>query len=199
MLRGGSSGSGSYGQLAAFKAEVINAFVKKHQITSVVEFGCGDGNQLSLAQYPRYIGLDVARSAISLCRHKFRNDPTKSFFFYDPAYFEDAAGVFQSDLALSLDVIFHLVENNVFARYMELLFQTSRRYVIIYSSNYNEITCSPHERERQFTDYVATQFKNWELIEKIKNRYPLSEYPAPLGSIADFYIYERKGLVSRTE
>ncbi len=62
--RGGTSGGGSYGELACGKADFLNAFVREHAVESVIEFGCGDGNQLSLAQYPSYIGLDVSRSAI---------------------------------------------------------------------------------------------------------------------------------------
>src|SRR5579864_6395854 len=61
---GGTSGSGSYGEQAAFKAEILNGFVARHGIQSVIEFGCGDGNQLSLASYPSYVGLDVSRTAI---------------------------------------------------------------------------------------------------------------------------------------
>ena len=41
---GGTSGAGSYDKLAEFKVEVINSFMKKYQISSVIEFGCGDGN-----------------------------------------------------------------------------------------------------------------------------------------------------------
>ena len=44
---GGTSGEGSYGRLAEFKAEIVNKFVKENGIDSVVEFGCGDGKQLS--------------------------------------------------------------------------------------------------------------------------------------------------------
>ena len=44
----GNSGAGSYGRLAEFKADVINNFIAENKITSVIEFGCGDGNQLSL-------------------------------------------------------------------------------------------------------------------------------------------------------
>jgi hypothetical protein len=128
---GGTSGAGSYGKLAEFKASVLNRFVAEKQITSVIEFGCGDGNQLLYAMYPRYIGLDVARKAIRLCREKFQNDVTKSFFLYDPECFVDRAGVLHADLALSLDVLFHLVEDEVFTRYMELLFQAGQRFVII--------------------------------------------------------------------
>jgi len=196
---GGTSGVGSYGKLAEFKASVLNWFVAEKKITSVIEFGCGDGNQLLYAIYPRYIGLDVARKAIRLCQEKFKNDVTKSFFLYDPECFVDGAGVLRADLALSLDVLFHLVEDQVFTRYMGLLFQAGQRFVIIYSSNHDEITCSPHEREREFTNYVAAHFPQWELIAKIENQYPLSKYPAPLGSLADFYIYERKDCDSRTE
>ena len=64
---GGNSGAGSYGQLAEFKAEVINDFVISKGISSIIEFGCGDGNQLLLARYPRYTGLDVSKVALARC------------------------------------------------------------------------------------------------------------------------------------
>jgi hypothetical protein len=61
---GGNSGAGSYDHLAHFKAEVINDYVRKHDIQSVIEFGCGDGNQLSLLQVPCYAGLDISPTVI---------------------------------------------------------------------------------------------------------------------------------------
>src|SRR5580698_5815352 len=81
--RGGTSGSGSYGEFAKAKADILNKFVNEHDINSVIEFGCGDGHQLSLADYPSYVGLDVSRSAVKLCKRRFADDPTKSFFLYD--------------------------------------------------------------------------------------------------------------------
>ena len=45
---GGCSGAGSYGKFGRFKAQVLNQFVVEHGIRTVMEFGCGDGNQLSL-------------------------------------------------------------------------------------------------------------------------------------------------------
>ena len=63
---GGNSGSGSYGRLASFKALIINEFVSENQISSVIEFGCGDGNQLALANYPEYVGLDVSPTTIKI-------------------------------------------------------------------------------------------------------------------------------------
>lgn len=63
--RGGTSGPGSYYASAEAKATFLNEFVRARDVRSVIEFGCGDGNQLSLADYPSYIGLDVSRSALN--------------------------------------------------------------------------------------------------------------------------------------
>ena len=68
---GGTSGEGSYGDLAAFKAEIMNEFVAANHISSVIEFGCGDGNQLALMRYPCYAGFDVSHQAVSLCLKRF--------------------------------------------------------------------------------------------------------------------------------
>ena len=68
---GGNSGKGSYDQLAEFKAQIINSFVKQKNIQTVIEFGCGDGNQLTYAEYPRYLGLDVSPVAIDICKKIF--------------------------------------------------------------------------------------------------------------------------------
>ena len=38
---GGNSGSGSYGVLAQYKAEIINQFVIRNKLSTVIEFGCG--------------------------------------------------------------------------------------------------------------------------------------------------------------
>src|SRR5689334_12644093 len=76
---GGHSGVGSYGSFAQFKADVLNEFVATNHIENVIEFGCGDGNQLSLAKYPKYMGFDVSSTALSKCRQRFESDPSKSF------------------------------------------------------------------------------------------------------------------------
>src|SRR6185295_426813 len=82
---GGTSGGGSFGHLAQFKADTLNAFVEKHAVRSVLEFGCGDGRQLELAKYPKYIGLDVSPTAIAECSRRFEGDQTKSFLLYSSA------------------------------------------------------------------------------------------------------------------
>src|SRR5262245_51431247 len=68
---GGNSGDGSYGKLAEFKAEVLNRFIREENIEKIIEYGCGDGNQLKSADYPSYIGFDVSQKALNLCRDIF--------------------------------------------------------------------------------------------------------------------------------
>lgn len=189
--KGGTSGGGSYGRLAEFKAETLNNFVAEKKILSVVELGCGDGNQLSFSKYKKYISFDVSISAINLCREKFREDSTKQFIHYTPSEFsfsEDS----HSDLALSLDVIFHLVEDEVFDRYMWGLFSLGGCYVVIYSSNTNSnpIMHAPHIRHRKFTDWVDANLDGWILEQKIENRFPFGG-DSRVGSRSEFYIYRK--------
>ena len=183
--RGGTSGVGSYGELAQFKANVLNKFVAEYSVQSVIEFGCGDGNQLTLCRYPRYIGLDVSRSAINWCLERFRDDHSKSFFWYDPAYFVDRARLFHADLALSLDVLYHLVEDRIYEAYLRRLFAASDRWVVIYSTNEDRVSREPHVRHHRFADWVI----RWQHDFRLHGVISHSEGPG--GSTADFHFYER--------
>jgi SAM-dependent methyltransferase len=182
--RGGTSGAGSYGTFAEAKADFLNSFVRDKNIQSVIEFGCGDGHQLSLAIYPRYIGLDVSPAAIDLCKGLFAEDITKSFFLYDGGCFIDHGRLFASDMAVSLDVIYHLVEDEVFAKYMKDLFQSARLYVVIYATNKERCGTAPHVRHREFTSWVTDNCQSWHLVTQITG-------PNNGPDRADFFIYER--------
>lgn len=183
---GMTSGSGSYGELARFKAEILNNLVRQHGVDSVLELGCGDGHQLTLARYPKYLGLDVSRKAIELCRETFGNDPTRAFLWYDPAATVNLGSFVQADLALSLDVIYHLLEDEVYDAYLRDLFAMSRRLVVIYSSDRDDAGgTAAHVRHRQFTRDVAARHDAFELIERIPNRFPDQTF-------AEFFVYRRK-------
>ena len=186
-LKNKDSGAGSYGRLADFKAEVLNEFVEANAIQSVIELGSGDGNQLKLANYKSYIGFDVSEEAIRMCKEMFQDDPTKQFFLMDDPDQLDAT----ADLSLSLDVIYHLIEDDVFEGYMNRLFDSSNKFVIIYSSNH-EGYLARHVRSREFTTWVDNQVSGqWQLKEMIKNRYPFDKTDPDNTSISDFYIYEK--------
>jgi SAM-dependent methyltransferase len=182
---GMTSGSGSMGDLAQFKARILNDFVREQGIGSVIELGCGDGLQLALAEYPRYLGVDVSRTAIELCRRRFAGDPTKTFLWQaDDANAGDAP-LPQADLALSLDVIYHLLEDDVYRRYLTRLFGAATRYVIIYSSNHEGPSGAAHVRHRPFLRDVAASFPAFRLVRRIDN-------DLPSRSFADFYVFSRE-------
>ena len=184
--RGKHSGAGSRGKLAEFKADVLNEFVTKNQIGTVIEYGCGDGYQLSLANYPQYIGFDVSVTAVQSCRKLFANDDTK--FFRE---MRDYGGE-TADLTISLDVIYHLVEDEVYEAYMYRLLSSSNRFVVIYSSNCDSLNrIEPkHIKHRRFSVWIEDNAKDWKLIDHIPNKYPYTGINDE-GSISDFYIYER--------
>jgi len=185
---GGNSGAGSYNNLAEFKGEIINSFVSENNIDSVIEFGCGDGNQLRYFSFNSYIGYDVSSKAITLCSDIFKNDGSKQFIKlidYKPI---------KADLTLSLDVIYHLIEDDVFHDYMSKLFDSSKRFVIIYSSNGDipeNNNIADHVKDRQFTNWIEQKRPNFKLLKYIPNKYPYNG-DGTKTSIADFYIFEKK-------
>lgn len=185
--RGGNSGVGSYGRLAHFKAETINRFVADHGITSVVEFGCGDGAQLELANYPYYTGFDISPHVIALCRRRFAGDASKEF--------EDLSGprcdMVKADMAMSLDVIYHLVEDSAFDAYMRRLTSAGERFLCIYSSNVSLPGHVPHIRHRRFTDWIEEHASHWKFMRNIQNAYPHDPANPDETSWADFYFLQR--------
>lgn len=182
---GGDSGAGSYNRLAEFKAEFLNKFVVEHDIQSVIEFGCGDGGQLALATYPCYTGIDVSRTVIDHCRDRFASEVAYSFL-----HSSEATNALNAQLTLSLDVIYHLVEDVVFDRYMHELFNASARWVIIYASN-EDRTEALHVRHRKFSNWIKRRRPDFELRETVRNRYPFDPTDPANTSFADFYVFER--------
>lgn len=169
--QGRNSGAGSYGRLAEYKATYINDLVKTKNIGSVIEFGSGDGNQASMFAFPNYTGIDVSAQTVLACRARFADRPGWSF--------QDAdAFVGQMhDLAMSLDVIYHLIEDDVFDRYMHRLFDSADRFALIYASDHDAETTAPHVRHRNYSDWIARNRPEWTLKDA-----PNQPYPFTLGS-----------------
>lgn len=177
--RGGHSGAGSSGRLAQYKADWLNQFVRTQGVRSVLELGCGDGQQLLLAEYPAYRGFDIAPSALERCQRLFAADPSKQFDHYDPAHFDPAA--VQADLALSLEVIFHLTEDELYQAHLRDLFGSARRWVVIFSADEAGESPFPHFRPRRFSADVPP---GWRLRERVPN-------PHRDISVSDFYLFEK--------
>lgn len=177
--KGGTSGKGSFGNYAKIKSEFVNGFIKKHKIKSAIDFGCGDGEQLSSLEIPKYVGIDV-ESAVEKCREKFKDDKTKRFFIC--GHCNQIA-----ELALSMDVLMHLIEDVVFEDYMRQLFASATRFIIIHAPNTekNPILLQSHERYRKFTDWVDANAKEWSLIQTAEG--------TVLGTY--FFVYEKNNKI----
>ena len=176
---GETSGLGSYGAGALFKARVINDFLKHHDIRSVIEFGCGDGNQLSLIAYPEYLGFDTSPTIIERCSNMFKGMASRKFRLISMYAGETA------DLALSLDVIYHIIEQEVYETYLKRLFAAALKYVIIYSTD-TDVNPAGHELcmlHHKFSDWILMYQPEWCQIAYIKNECPYA---------TDFYIYEHR-------
>jgi ubiquinone/menaquinone biosynthesis C-methylase UbiE len=157
-----------------------------------VEFGCGDGAILSNLNVNAYIGLDISSTVIKQCIRKFKSDKTKSFFIYYSESFADNLHIFESDAAFSIDVIFHLVDFELFEKYLEDLFSSALKLVVIYGADLDYKTETEHELYRKFTLYIENKFPEWKLEKVIKNRYPHTDNKEQQGSLSDFFLYIRK-------
>jgi len=186
--KGGDSGTGSHAHLATAKAHFLNEFVERTHVQSVVDLGCGDGNQLELFRFPSYIGVDVAEQVIVKNRRRFQKDRVR--FLTTEEWISLPPVERTAELALSLDVVYILVENDVFEQYMRGLFSSASRYVIVYSSNWDEVGKDKHVRHRRFTDWVDEHLAGWVLKEEVPNRFKYVR-GNPGTSPSSFFIYER--------
>lgn len=185
---GGTSGSGSYGRLAVYKAHFINELVHRQQIKSVIEFGCGDGNQASLFTIPKYTGLDVSKESVTQCRMKFADVMTWSFHQIGTYAIRK-----NHQLSMSLDVLYHLVEDDVFEKYMKHLFASASGYVLIYSSDHDDVSGATHVRHRAYSNWVSENIDDWTEIETFAHPYPRNEKSNPRHTaLAFFRLYGRK-------
>lgn len=176
---GGSSGPGSAGELAAFKADQVNRLVREHDIQTVLDVGSGDGQQLALLDVPTYVGVDVSATAVEACRRMYGETPNRRFMLASDGPLPKA------ELALSMQVTLHLIEDPVFERYMRELFQAATRMVVIFDAD-AEGSPWPHVRFRRFTQWIVENIDGWQLAEVVDG--PSLTDPRP-----DLHVYVPSG------
>ena len=102
-----------------------------------------------------------------MCHRIFASDYTKRFFLAD----EVPEELQSAECALSLDVVYHLVEDHVYNTYMKRLFASATRFVVIYTWNVEED--SPidggHVRHRAVLRWAAENIDGWTLWKVVKN------------------------------
>lgn len=177
-LDGRTSGAGSEGDAAAVKATTIDLVIAEHDITSVIDWGVGDGVVLGhvKAKVP-WLGLDVAPVAVERLRAKYGpRSRTKRF-----ALVADGAHEVR-DLALSLDVLFHLPAEADYQLHLAQVFGSATKAVLIHASDHDGGRTARHVLWRQFTPDVAARFPDWRLAEAPEDR-----------TVPGFYLYLPKG------
>lgn len=185
---GGNSGAGSYGRLAAYKADIVNALVRDKGVKSVIEFGSGDGNQCSLLTVDVYTGVDISERVVEACRARFAD--RQGWRFLSDAEFRVTP--VRADLSMSLDVIYHLIEDQVFERYMTDLFGASSRFVLVYSSDHDAATNAQHVRHRAYSSWVQSFAPEFTLVKTFEHPFPMADGADKKNtSFAAFKLFER--------
>jgi len=134
---------------------------------------------------PAYTGLDASEHALRYCAGRF---PQHRFL---PLSQAEQAG--PADLCLSVDVMFHLIEDSVFADHLAALFGAASGLVLIYASNTDQAWPDAHVRHRRFTTTIAARFPDWRLCAHLPNPFPYDPAQPAATSFADFFVYARPG------
>lgn len=157
---GRTSGAGSEGDAAVAKAAVIDQVITEHDIASVIDWGVGDGEVLRhvKAKVP-YLGLDV--SAVAVERLTQKHGPRSRSRRFALA----AAGAHEvRDLALSLDVLFHLPAEADYQLYLAQVFGSAQRAVLIHANDHDGGRTARHVLWRRWTPDVAAMFPEWTCV-----------------------------------
>jgi len=98
----------------------------------------------------------------------------------------------KAPLTMSIDVIFHLVEDDVFENYMKTLCGASSDLVLIYSSNDNKESGVSHIKHRKYTDWINQNRPEFSLIEEMANPYPYTTgSDEKITSFASFKLFKK--------
>lgn len=154
---GGNSGNGSYGNSAIGKGKYISDVIKKFKIKTINDLGHGDGNQLKYFEGDfKYYGYDVSSYINSKLANEYKDNPKYTFL--------DSVGKMnKGDLALSLDVIYHIIQEDEYYKYLDTLFSLGD-YVLIYAVDMDH-KFTPYFQARKFTPYIDSTFPQFKLLD----------------------------------
>ena len=175
---GGDSGLGSYnshlGNLFDFKTNYINNIIQEYKVKTINDFGCGDGNQIKdLRGFDIYKGYDISNEAVQKCSNRYLNNPKYNFYF-------EYKNWTKADLSMSLDVLYHIMEDDIWLLYINDLFKFSNKFVLIYSVDDDTLQNGIHIKSRNFTTYIKDNFLDYKLLN-------VSE--SPLDNGVRFFLY----------
>lgn len=176
----GNSGFGSYQKdLYDYKLGFVRDVITQYNIKTVFDYGCGDGHVVSEIIAGRdvdsYIGIDLSPYIIEQNRKKYKD----KIYYTLEEYNFDQKETF--DLVISLDVIYHIMEEAFYYETLSKLFELSKKYVLIYAVD-KDLLYSGHMHFRRFTNKIPNNYK---LVKSEKTPNEQME--------TTFYLYEKIG------
>ena len=143
----GNSGAGSYGKQVNYKIQQIK---KVSGITSILDVGFGDLNMglriASLFPMASYLGLDISEMALQKARTK---NLGKRFSF---KLMENSIFLYQPDLVICLDVLFHITRDKDYGDMLKSLKQSWKKHLFLtaYKDECVNLHIASHMNIRKF-------------------------------------------------
>lgn len=159
---GGFSGAGSRGAEAREKVALVNEVVGVNRVQTLLDLGCGDGHVAGRLKVAGYTGYDPSSAAVEIAREE---RPSGDFITRLPP--EGA----RFDLVLSMDVIFHLVNEADYQAYLKALFSYGD-LVLVYGTD-KVLVGRSHVRHREWTKDIPPGWSRRELPTTFKRAWLL--------------------------
>ena len=120
------SGPGSSLASTMLIREKLQELIKKYQIDSILDLGCGDCNWISRIEFDgKYRGVDIIPEEIADNKEKFKKKDSWMFYCLDITNFS----ITKFDLIICRDVLIHLPEELTFFM-LDRIFQSSCKYFL---------------------------------------------------------------------
>lgn len=143
---------------------------------------------MSYLEIARYTGVDISEDIVENARTRFNDRPDWNFILS-----EDVNEKLEPhDMSLSLDVIFHLIEDDVFDQYMRDLFRFAKTHVLIYSTDNEGSGKVPHFRSRHYSAWIRDNAAGWHLTRTYNNPYNKSVKDGLHTTGAFFQLFEKR-------
>jgi SAM-dependent methyltransferase len=128
-----------------------------NEVQSVLDLGCGDGFVASMIEVEQYVGFDLSESALKIARERM---PNHRFLSVTPR-------LMKFDLMVSMDVMHHLVTEEVYRSYLKVLFSDLSDLVLVYGTNHR-LSGRPHVLHREWMNDVPKGWQSHELPSRFK-------------------------------
>jgi 2-polyprenyl-3-methyl-5-hydroxy-6-metoxy-1,4-benzoquinol methylase len=130
--RGGTSGEGSIGQGRAWKWKIIESYVPDLQC--VIDVGCGDLSFWSGRKCEDYTGIDISETILE------KNKSSRPDWTFIRSSSDKLVEDLKRENVFCFDILFHIMDENVFQNTLHNLCQYSSKYLFIHTWKNNPLS-----------------------------------------------------------